>query len=127
MANEVDDDVVEAEEEIISMALLACRCHRALMIEMEERWVHLHLPGGSSREREKKRKKEKKDLSSTISLRLRPHLFIIQSCPLLVNNMPIVVSSAHLASALIRRLLRRREDEDRSVVLFLVSLSFAVG
>ena len=119
------------EREIISIALLACRCHRALMIEMLERWVHLHLPNRQSR-------KKKKDLSSTIFL-LRAHLFIIQSCPLLINNMPIVVSSTHLASALTpvtnahqfssffsRRRRRRRRKSIVSPFSF-SSLSFAVG
>ena len=90
----------EEDEEIISLALLACRCHRALMIEMLERWVHLHLP--SSRQSRKRKKNEKRLIkhSPLFVFSGCTSLFIIQSCPLLINNMPIVVSSAHLASAL---------------------------
>lgn len=36
------------------LCLLACRCHQALMIEMLERWVHLHLPSRQSRKRKKR-------------------------------------------------------------------------
>jgi hypothetical protein len=65
---------------------------------VNDRDVRMMGPSASAKQTEQKKKK--RPIINHFSSSSTAHLFIIQSCPLLINNMPIVVSSTHLASAL---------------------------
>ena len=111
----------EEDEEIISIALHLLAC-TPLPSSVNDRDVIKMGPSASARQTaQKTRKKKKKDLSSTIFLLRRLHLFIIQSCPLLINNMPIVVSSTHLASALTPRTIFRFSSPSSSSLALVYS------